>query len=79
MLRIVVAVHVAFLTRISRISRIPGMSRLGNDRGQTTAEYALVLLGAAAVALLVLAWAGKTDRITKLLNTVVDELMTRIT
>ena len=27
------------------------------DRGQTTAEYALVLLGVAAIALLVVAWA----------------------
>ncbi len=29
----------------------------GGDRGQTTAEYALVLPGVAAIALLVVAWA----------------------
>ncbi len=42
-----------------------------DERGQTTAEYALVLLGAAAVALLIVAWATQTDLIGKLFDTVV--------
>ena len=45
------------------------------DAGQSTAEYALVLLGAASVALLLVAWATKTDRITKLLDGVVDQVL----
>jgi hypothetical protein len=40
------------------------------DRGQTTAEYALVLVGAATIAMLVIAWAGSTTRISGLLDTV---------
>ena len=49
--------------------------RLVDDRGQSTAEYALVLLGAAAVAMLLVAWATKTDRVTKLLDSVVDQVL----
>ena len=50
-----------------------------DDRGQTTAEYALVLLGAAAIALLLVAWATKTNRIGKLLDFVVDQIIGRVT
>jgi len=49
-----------------------------DQRGQASAEYALVLLGAAAVALLVMAWAARTDRIGRLLDAVVDQLMNRV-
>lgn len=44
------------------------------DRGQTTAEYALVLVGAATIAMLVIAWAGSTSRITALLNAVLRSI-----
>ena len=52
--------------------------RLVDDRGQSTAEYALVLLGAAAVAMLLVAWATKTNRITKLLDGVVDQVLEHV-
>jgi hypothetical protein len=52
--------------------------RARGDAGQSTAEYALVLLGAASIALLLVAWATKTDRITKLLDGVVDEVIGRV-
>ena len=42
--------------------------------GQTTAEYALVLSGVAAIALLVVAWAGDTNRIGRLLDGVLDSI-----
>ncbi len=45
------------------------------DVGQTTTEYALVTLGAAAVALLVTAWAGRTGKIGQLLDAVVDRVI----
>lgn len=59
----------------------PGLrrGREGDERGQASAEYALVLLGAAAVALLVVAWATKTDRIGKLLDSVLDKILDRVT
>ena len=45
-----------------------------DERGQASAEYALVLLGAAAIALLIVAWATKTDLVEKLLDTVVKNI-----
>ena len=48
-----------------------------DESGQATAEYALVLLGAAAVALLLLAWATQTDAIGSLLDFVVSQIVGR--
>ncbi len=45
-----------------------------DERGQTSAEYALVLLGAAAVALLIVAWATKTDMVGKLFDAVMKAI-----
>ncbi len=50
-----------------------------DDRGQATAEYALVVLGAAAVAMLLIAWATSTGKMSTLLNKVVDSVAGRIT
>ena len=46
-----------------------------DQRGQASAEYALVLLGAAAVALLVVGWATRTNKVGKLLDGVLDKLL----
>jgi hypothetical protein len=61
-----------------QVTVLHALSRRG-DGGQTTAEYALVLLGAAAVALLVVAWATKTNKIGQLLNAVIDSVIKRVT
>jgi hypothetical protein len=63
-------------------ARAHAHERAGEDddqRGQATAEYALVLLGAAAVALLVVSWATKTNVVAKLLDAVFGELLHRTT
>ena len=52
--------------------------RRHDQRGQASAEYALVLLGAAAVALLVMAWATRTNRVGRLLDAVMDQLLGRV-
>jgi Flp pilus assembly pilin Flp len=49
-------------------------SGAGAERGQTSAEYALVLLGAASVALLIAVWAKDTNKIGKLLDTIFDSI-----
>lgn len=46
-----------------------------DERGQATAEYALVLLGAAALAGLLVAWAMKTDAIGRLLDSIFSKLL----
>lgn len=43
--------------------------------GQTTAEYALVMLAAAAVAGLVLAWATKSHAIASLFDSVISKVL----
>jgi hypothetical protein len=45
-----------------------------DERGQTTAEYALVIIGVAAVAGLLLAWASSSHAITKLFDSVIDKI-----
>jgi hypothetical protein len=53
----------------------------GDDRGQATTEYALVLLAAALVGLMVVAWAtagGGSARISRLFNGVIDAVIDRV-
>ena len=56
-----------------------GLRRRSGDRGQTTAEYALVIMGAAAVALLLLAWATGSGKVSSLLDKVVDSVADMVT
>ena len=72
MLQLCVAIEVAVLQFTTSALRARG------DRGQTTAEYALVLLGAAAVALLLVAWAAKSGKISALLNGVIDKILSQL-
>lgn len=53
-------------------------SRRVRQRGQATAEYALVMVGAAAIAGLVLAWAAGTGKISRLLNAVLDAVIGQV-
>ena len=48
------------------------------EGGQATTEYALVLLGAAAVALLLVAWATKTGAFASLLDAVLDSIKKKV-
>jgi len=69
------AIYVYAVTLLGGLPR--GLTRgraRSDERGQASAEYALVLLGAAAIALLIVAWATKTDLIEKLLDQVVKTI-----
>jgi hypothetical protein len=48
------------------------------EAGQTTAEYALVLLGAAAIALLLATWAARSGAIGDLFDAVVGQLIDKV-
>lgn len=54
-------------------------ARRGHDEarslGQTTAEYALVLLGAATVALLLITWVSHSGKIGELFDSVFDHVI----
>lgn len=45
--------------------------------GQSTAEYSLVILGAAAIALLLLTWAGSTGSIANLFESVISRVTSK--
>ena len=72
-------VHVWYLNRVTSV-----VERFGDhnsERGQATTEYALVLLGAAAVAMLLLAWAtagGGAGRIGRLLDQILESITSRV-
>ena len=53
-------------------SRQPRRRR--DDRGQTTAEYALVIMAAGAIAIGVIAWANGTGSFTGLFESVIEDL-----
>lgn len=65
-------------TQTSSDTRAPFRRR--TDPGQATTEYALVLIGAAVIALLVIAWAtdgGGAGRIGELFDSVLSNVLDR--
>ena len=57
------------------LGRPPGAIRIArDDRGQTTAEYGLVILAAGTLALALILWARSSGSITELFQSVVDQL-----
>ncbi len=72
LLRASAAVHALAAVAAHRLA-----AARSDDRGQATAEYALVILGAAAVAALLMAWAGQTNRISRLLDAILDNVINR--
>ncbi|HZJ27171.1 MAG TPA: DUF4244 domain-containing protein [Acidimicrobiia bacterium] len=58
------------------VQSIRGLAgRVRVEVGQTTAEYALVILGAAAVATLLITWAGRSHAIGKLFDEVIGKVL----
>lgn len=48
------------------------------EAGQATVEYALVVLAAAAIALLLIAWAARSGKIGELADRVFDQVMAKV-
>ena len=49
-------------------------SRLRREDGQTTAEYALVILAAAAVAVVLIAWARSSGKLPAFFDSIIDNI-----
>ena len=73
MMRFVVAAQIKVLHALAQAQRL----RPSKESGQATAEYALVLLGVAAIALLVAAWATKSGKIGQLFDAVIGRLISK--
>lgn len=75
-------VHVLPLLTRLRLARDRVLARLlhpdEGQAGQATAEYALVLLGAAVIAIALITWATGSGRIGDLFDAVFDELQSRM-
>jgi Flp pilus assembly pilin Flp len=65
---------------IGGLGRFGRFGRFGCDgeAGQATVEYALMLLGAAVIAIALLTWATSSGRIGDLFDAVFDELQSRM-
>lgn len=61
----------------SRFLHVFGPGGRVRERAQSTVEYAILLLGAAAVAMLVVAWVSDSDVIGRLFETVFDKILSR--
>lgn len=54
------------------------MKRMRSDLGQTTAEYALVLLAAAAVAVMLYTWATKSPALVDFFDSIIRKISSLI-
>lgn len=70
LLHLTTRIHLATAERLRR-----GGARVADAHGQTTAEYALVILGAAAVGTLLIAWATNSHAVGKLFDEVVGKIL----
>ena len=73
-------IYVYFMHVLHRVRLLYVKQNDLHDAGQATTEYALVLLGAALIALLVVAWAtdgGGAGRIGELFDSVIGNILGR--
>lgn len=76
-----IRLHIALNETVHRHISGRARARSFGDGGQATTEYALVLLAAALVGLLVVAWAtagGGAERVARLFNKVIDSAIDRV-
>ncbi len=75
--RLIATVHATVHAAVRAAVQAVVHPAVADDDGQATTEYALVLLGAALIALLVVGWAttgGGAGRIGDLFNRVIDSV-----
>lgn len=75
--------HIALVLAVTDVLTRPHAPRTrplraSGDVGQTTAEYGMVLLGAAGIALLLVGWATKSGAIGKLFDVVMDNVIGKV-
>jgi Flp pilus assembly pilin Flp len=51
-----------------------GLHRLHEQAGQTTAEYALVILAAAAIAVVLITWARSSGKLPAFFDNIIDQV-----
>jgi hypothetical protein len=66
---------VPFLRRAGAVVTRSARALAAREAGQSTAEYALVILGAVAIATLLISWATGSHAISRLFDTVVSKIL----
>ncbi len=76
MLRVCVWVGLVLQDGVRAVSAAvaAGGGRGSDERGQTTAEYALVILAAAAIAIVLIAWARSSGKLPAFFDHIIDQL-----
>jgi Flp pilus assembly pilin Flp len=64
----------AFVAVTLRLAERLGAPR-PREEGQTTAEYALVILAAAAIAVVLIAWARSSGKLPAFFDAVIDQVI----
>jgi len=54
--------------------RRAGSGRFRDEKGQTTAEYALVILAAAAIAIVLITWARSSGKLPAFFDHIIDTI-----
>jgi Flp pilus assembly pilin Flp len=67
--------RLAFDAWLSRRAARGARTGADGERGQATTEYALVLLAAASIALVLVAWATKGGKLIRLFDSVIDQVI----
>jgi Flp pilus assembly pilin Flp len=63
-----------WLFSILQASLASARERLRGERGQTTAEYALVILAAAAIAVVLIVWARSSGKLPEFFDSIIDRI-----
>ena len=75
MLRVCVWLGLVFHEKVGAVMLATAAGgRTSDERGQTTAEYALVILAAAAIAIVLIAWARSSGKLPAFFDHIVDQL-----
>ena len=65
----------AFVGAVLRAVVAPDLAAvLRREEGQTTAEYALVILAAAAIAVVLIAWARSSGKLPDFFDNIIDQV-----
>lgn len=73
MIRMGIHLHGLLSRLAAAVARL--RARASWERGQTTAEYALVILAAAAIALVLLAWARSSGKLPEFFDRIIDRIV----
>ena len=74
MLKLYVRLQILAMRHIVPALGLLARGNVSREDGQTTAEYALVILAAAAVAIVLIAWARSSGKLPSFFDNIIDQV-----